>query len=210
MFARAVAAFGTPAALAALGVLSRAFRREIGGWLAPLEHIVRKLLFAEAARLELAPVSTAGLQIARRTDARAGAPAKNNCNDPETWRVKFTLALPSDPRVVPEARAPRIRTFDAPPPAPAPIRRGDAQRSPTTGRQLARRFEALRRVLDDPMPHARRLKRLLARAIRRFPEIAARFLVTAPRTSSRDEHDPRLSVEASGAAFDAPPSHNSS
>ncbi|WP_395645385.1 hypothetical protein [Terricaulis sp.] len=56
-FARAVAAIGAPAAIAALGLLSRAFRRSIANRIALLEHIVRKLLLAEAGRLEAHPAS---------------------------------------------------------------------------------------------------------------------------------------------------------
>lgn len=52
MFARAVAAIGAPAAIAAIALITRALRRDIVGWLCPLESIARKLLLAEAAELK--------------------------------------------------------------------------------------------------------------------------------------------------------------
>jgi hypothetical protein len=51
MFARALAAIGDIAIIAALKTLAPDVRRQIVAWLAPLEHIVRKLLLAEAAAL---------------------------------------------------------------------------------------------------------------------------------------------------------------
>jgi hypothetical protein len=207
MFARAAAALGGPAAIAAVAVLSGAVRRTIVGWIAPLECIVRKLLLAEAARL---PVSRAGLE-ARMPPQVKTAPerAKPDLQRPETWRARFSLSLPADPRAVPEARAPRIRAlWDAPPvmivsAAPPPARRlppgGPSKPSPAF--RLARRFEALRRVLRNPLPHARRLARVLRRALRRFPEIVRRFALAPARASARDVDDPRLVLDAMGAGF---------
>lgn len=51
MFARALAALGAISAIAARRTLTPEVRRQIVAWLAPLEHIVRKLLLAEAAPL---------------------------------------------------------------------------------------------------------------------------------------------------------------
>jgi hypothetical protein len=66
---------------------------------------------------------------------------------------------------------------------------------------LARRFEALRRVLEDPMPYARRLARVLARAVRRFPEVALRFAIAPSRAAGFDPDDSRLGVEACACAL---------
>jgi hypothetical protein len=229
MFARAVAVIGQPAAIAALTLLSERLRREIVSWLAPLEHIVRKLLLAEAAALkrehamawrQRPPVRTASLQ------ARNGAGFKERCEPegsrsnphasrhldpahPETWSATFSLAPPRDPLAVPNARAPRIRALwgetpsEASPTSNATPRTRDGGEE-NTALRLARRFEALRRVLENPQPHAQRLARLLARAVRRFPEIARRYWSAPARTGDYDKEDPRLSVDAMGAAFDAP------
>lgn len=202
MFARATAAFGAPDALAAGVLLSRHWRREVGAWLALIEHVVRKLLFAEAARLS-DDETTGSLQARSAAPAAKGGPRRPRA----IARVAFALALPRDPRAVPEAHAPRVRSFDTPPPAEcapaAPQRRAPDLR-------IARRLEALRRALEHPLAQARRLKRLLARAVRRFPEIMVRFALSAPRAFSRDVHDPSLPQDAAIAAFAVLPASNTS
>jgi hypothetical protein len=62
----------------------------------------------------------------------------------------------------------------------------------------------LRRVLENPLQHAERLARLLARAVRRFPEIVRRYLFMPARTGDYDKADPRLSIEALREAWNAP------
>ena len=57
MFARAVAAIGAPAAIAAITLIGKTLRRDIVAWLCPLEHVVRKLLLAEAAELHRAELA---------------------------------------------------------------------------------------------------------------------------------------------------------
>jgi hypothetical protein len=107
---------------------------------------------------------------------------------------------------VPNARAPRIRALWGPTP-PAPRPRTPNPRSKLTDEhaafRLARRFEALRRVLETPAPHARRLARLMTRAVRRFPEIAIRFATTPARAAGYDPADHRLGIDATGRAIDA-------
>lgn len=211
MFARALAALGDPAAIAAIATLPSALRRRIVAWLAPLEHIVRKLLLAEAAQMRAAPTWTAALQarIAAPACAREGASedARSNSNPstPETWSVRFALSLPRDPRIVADAHAPRIRSlWDDGPVAtrrPSPVRQATAEDGAV---RLARRLEALRRVLENPRPHALRLARLLKRAIRRFPEVARRYWLSPPRSGDYDPADDRLSLDATAQAADAP------
>ena len=80
MFARAVAAIGAPAAIAAITFIGKTLRRDIVAWLCPLEHVVRKLLLAEAAELhraELARIARAPRieRIPLRGMAHALAPA---------------------------------------------------------------------------------------------------------------------------------------
>jgi hypothetical protein len=114
---------------------------------------------------------------------------------------------------VPEARAPRIRALWGPspppaPPPPTPIARAPCERH--TPLQLARRFEALRRVLADPRPYARRLADLMHRLVRRFPEVTLRFAARGARVSHFDRADPRLGVDCSAAALGVPLAFNSS
>jgi hypothetical protein len=59
----------------------------------------------------------------------------------------------------------------------------------------------VRRVLENPLPHARRLARLIVRLRRRYPEIAMRFAMAPARAVSLDQADPRLVIDAMGAAI---------
>lgn len=236
MFARAVAAIGNPAVIAVITQLSKALRRDILAWLAPLECIVRRLLIAEAAQLHRADAragpragpraeiiqlrslglahhgaphsGTAGLQT--RTCAvvaeKCGPEGPRSKGDPESWPARFSYALPRDTRLVSNAHAPRIRALwgaYTPPPEPPP-------RTPRTINEehaplrLARRLEALRRVLADPRPHAERLARHIGRAARRVPRLVQRYVWAGARTDDYDPADPRLSLDALAAAFEAP------
>ncbi len=226
MFARAVAAIGDAASIARIATLTPQLRRGIIAWLCPLENIVRKLLLAEAARLHRAAIAqtrgprlvyvplrspgwTAGLQARNATVEQTCAPegARSNLETARSYTLdnaRFSFSLPRDPHAIPDSRAPRIRSlWGAPPPPPAtPTQRSyDESKSPL---RLARRFAALRRVLDDPRPHAERLARLLARAVRRFPEIVRRYAFAPARTNDYDPDDPRLAIEAIAQAFAAP------
>lgn len=208
-FARAVAAIGAPTAIAALGLLSHALRRTIANRIALLEHIVRKLLLAEAARLQVHhPSSFPTRESAIRNPGASGrvlAAARSPKLDltrAETWPARFALAPPRDPRAVPEANAPRIRSlWDTSPNTRAQPSAQRAPRTENTAFRLARRLEALRRVLDDPRPHAARLARVLMRLRRRYPEAALRFAMTTARTSTFDGDDPGLGVEAMATGF---------
>lgn len=221
-FARAAVITGGAAAIAAHMAMAAALRREIHGWIGWLEHLVRKLLFAEAGRLEpLGPrTSSSALHAAppravaskgAAQPGRAAAPRANS-QDPETWSVRFSLAPPRDPRAVPESRAPRIRALwgPSPPPAPPPpptVRARGERHAPL---QLARRFEALRRVLADPRPYARRLADLMHRLVRRFPEVTLRFAARCARVGHFDRNDARLGVDCTAAALGSPLAFDSS
>jgi hypothetical protein len=248
MFARAVAAIGAPAAIAAITLIGKTLRRDIVAWLCPLEHVVRKLLLAEAAELhraELARIARAprieriplrGMAqhfLDRRRPRRhapvlagedAGGPrsarSKIDLSHPETWRAQFSFALPRNPHFVPNSRAPRVLDpwGEYPPPKKSDTHAPNAAPEfATTSKtrvchsfsedspfRLARRFEALRRVLDDPLPHARRLARVLAREVRRFRQVVQRYVMAPCRSNDYDRDDPRLGIDAMGAAFDAP------
>lgn len=230
------------AQLASLKLMPPALRRDILAWLAPLEHVVRKLLLAEAAeihraerkaaarvRMEIVPLRGMAQTICSpvyggaatrsvteaggKTGSRSSLPASRSGLDrtrPETWRVQFSLALPRDPHRVAAAHAPRIRALWG---ATAPCRPAASHNDASGTRvisaedtpfRLARRFEALRRVLVNPRPHAERLARALARDVRRFSQAAQRYLFAPCRTNDFDPADPRLSLDATSAACVAP------
>jgi hypothetical protein len=238
MFARALAAIGAIGAIAALETLSPDVRRQIVAWLAPLEHIVRKLLLAEAAklhqrervrakpsvRIEVVPLRGMAQSFLDRRrlagDRRrsgesfagedAGGPGEPRLSldrsQPQSWCASLSFALPANPDVVSNSHAPRIRALwgAAPPPALPPMRAQRAISAEDTPFRLARRLEALRRVLENPLPHAERLAHLLARAVRRFPEIVRRYLFAPARANGYDKADPRLAIDALREAWDAP------
>jgi hypothetical protein len=233
-FARAVAAVGAPAMVAAITLLTRDLRRAIVGRLLRLEHIARKLLLAEAAELHriereraaraprIERVPLRGVAMHWRPQKRSaslqarigsavterepeGSRSTLDISRPETWRARFSLALPHNPRLVPNARAPRIldpwgeyAPRSTPEHAPRVIKQEEAPF------RLAVRLEALRRVLENPMPHAQRLARMLAREVKRFPEVVRRYVFAAARTNAYDPDDDRLGVDAYGACIDTP------
>lgn len=219
----ATTALSFVAQVAALVGVAPKLRREIVAWLAPLEHVVRKLLIAEAAalhrashahaargvRIEYVPMhrGSAWPPATHCTNARgvgAAAPpvaARSNLDTchPETWRACFSFALPRV-HYVPEAHAPRIRAlWGASTPAPELERKPRVFNADSPFR-LARRFEALRRVLGDPRPHAERLARALARAAHRVRDIVRRYVISPCRTNSYDPDDSRLGLDAMCAA----------
>ncbi|MFT3726264.1 MAG: hypothetical protein QM759_00355 [Terricaulis sp.] len=202
VFARAQNAVGDAARIAAIRDPGERARRNIVARIAPLEAMVRKLLVVEAtrfagdARIQINIGLQRGTAPARQIPPHRRALALD-MTQPETWPVRFSLATPSDPRAVANDRAPRIRTLwsQAAPTAPAATQRhAPAQQTRTTFR-LARRVEALRRVLDDPIPYARRLARVFVRALRRFPEIVRRYAMAPATTGDYDPDDPRLHIE---------------
>ena len=229
MFARAVAAIGDASSIALLEALPRELRRQIVAWLHPLECVVRRLLIAEAAALHraddrrtrrssiqtvqvgslgLAQSWTAGLQT--RTNSVAGKCASEDVRSmidrarPESWRASFSFALPRNPHFVPNSRAPRIRALWGPTPPEPPPRAPRVLKPEDAPFRLARRFEALRRVLADPRPYAECLVRLLVREARRVPRLVMRYVLAGSRTDDFDPSDSGLSLDALGAAFDAP------
>ena len=206
-FARAVEAIGAPAAIAAIESLTPTLRRAITGWVCRLEHVVRRLLFVEAAVLSPSPRGGAKLQRLQVRAANAiAAPARvaTPPNPHAAFRsARFSFALPRDPHAVPEANAPRIRALWGGAHPSAPPRAPHAPSQTPAALRLARRFEARPRVLEDPIPHAQRLARVLARALRRFPDIARRCALAPSRTASYDRADHRLSIDAMAAALGA-------
>lgn len=258
MFARAIAVIGLnqgfPGGDAALSWIARVAvlarltpqrRAEIVSWLAPLEHIVRKLLLAEAAalhraeraaaarvpRLEHIPlrglaqhakfgIASPQARLPQQTPIQCEAEGSRNDLDfsrPETWRAHFSLAIPRDPRRVAQSNAPRIRALwggekrsETPKPAPRPDGNRDTRACHALAFRLARRFEALRRVLENPRLYAERLARVLSREIVRRSDVVRAYLFAPCRANGHDPADPRLGLDAIGEAFGAELAFNSS
>ncbi len=215
LFGRVIAAIGAPALIAAL-TLAPGMRTGIVRQLALVELLARKLLLAEAAALAPATaprgprlveinLAASGLytptQIRRRTRARSSVRAIDPAN-PETWSARFALAIPRDERAVQDRRAPRIRalwgattTPHAPEPAP--------RQHTSEAFRIARRAEALRRMLNDPTSHVQRLARSRRFGVARTHETIRRYALSVPRRFVGDHYDPRLTVDIFDAAVHA-------
>jgi hypothetical protein len=217
MFARAVAAIGQPAAIAAVAALPSELRGRIVGWLLLIETIVRKLLLAEAAalprpkengpRLVEIPLRSVGVYaLVNQTAASASLapPARRKASDlarPETWRASFAFSLPRDARV-PERQAPRIRALWGPTPPPSPPAPAARQRHrQKSAFLLARRLEALRRVLNEPARYVRWLANRLRDLQKRNRDLAHQAFVATSRGQFCDRSDPRLRLNAIGKAL---------
>jgi hypothetical protein len=143
------------ATAAALAGLTRRHRAEVLTWLPPLETLVRKLLLIEAAAL--AP---------RLIAKRAGGDQR--ARTARAHQVAFKLS----PLALPKAHPARIRLLGAPTTlaelwlnqrrAARVSRLSEAPRAAPNVR-LANRIAALAAVIAKPLPHARRLARLLRR-----------------------------------------------
>jgi hypothetical protein len=167
-----VSLFGAPAKLAALLLLRRKTRCDLLAWLGPVEALARRLLLLKALALPKsnappAPPPAKGRLTMAFADRAEWALDEN----PETWRVRF--------RVVP------CNTLERPHPvgetdAPAGRRRSTLYNA----YPLARRIEALRRVLDNPDPAVKRLAHFLA--TRRAALVAAFGPYRPPGGPARD------------------------
>jgi hypothetical protein len=192
-FDGALNAFGGPQTI--LRALDRALRGAIKRRLKALEILAMKLLLVEAAKLTPRPVAPARAAAACSGEKRT-APAIDPAR-PETWRVSFQLQILPEPP--PPDIGPRIRNLgssrfiravvvDAATMANKLARLAALRAAPRGGEaggrakaeRLARRFEALRRVIANPLPHARRLKRRLLALERHAFAAAQRIAVRAP------------------------------
>ncbi|MBK6704023.1 MAG: hypothetical protein IPG56_09915 [Caulobacteraceae bacterium] len=211
-FARVIAAIGAPAAIALLSLTARSTRLTILRQLFMLESLVRKLLFAELATRAAAMPSRGpqltyvlirpGLVIVNPARKRAHRNLRAvDLAHPETWSAPFALALPRDTRRVRDCNAPRIRDLWAPSPRPIEPPPRAPQRQRSTPFCIARRFEALRRVLNDPSPHIRRLAIAQSRALKRAPEVVSRYALVAPRRYGYDPVDVRLPIDITCVAL---------
>ncbi len=178
-----VRAFGTAARLMAQHTLPRRDARDGSRWLADIEATVRRLLYAEAVALALpAPATRASRAPPPRPptaqaiaidpyayrDMMLGGPTLLRISGPGApdaahWKVHFKLDA---------ERAGFAGRDRAPSDAPAAATQPCAPRAThVAADRLARRLEAVRRVIADPSPWVRRLARLLHRR----PRLAARL-----------------------------------
>jgi hypothetical protein len=140
--------FGAPFALAERLLLLKETRRDILAWLGPVEALARRLLLLKALSLPapnyLPPKPFAGRLLIAFTDR----PLQAINPESEKWRVCFSV-MPHG--VLRRKRGAQIGAYADP-------------RSPDdfNAFPLARRLEALRRVLENPAPAVARLCRLLA------------------------------------------------
>ena len=213
-FARVIAVIGAPAAIALLSLSTRSTRLSILRQLFMLESLVRKLLFAELAALAAAPADRSprlthipvrpGLVIVNPAGKRTPRqPRPLDLAHPETWSAPFALALPRDSRLVRDRNAPRIRALWGASPRPVEPPPRAPQRRRSTPLRIARRFEALRRVLNDPAPHVRRLAKAQCRALNRAPNVVSQYALMSPRRHGYDPIDTRLPIDITCAALTA-------
>jgi hypothetical protein len=155
MFARMRAALA--GAIAAHGPLSLDQKHAVRTWLAPLETLARKIALIHA--LALIAGGDARPQLATRPMPCAATPPRRYTRAPSLrlWPREAPLAPGRN-----AAQLARVRA----------LRRSDCER-------LARRIDALARMLARPLPAARRL----ARALRTKPHLALKLALTpTPRT----------------------------
>jgi hypothetical protein len=138
--------FGNPAELFLRQTLRRVTRQDILHWLAPAEALARRLLALEATQLPAPNAPTFTPRPGRIATRCAGTCAREENEDPAQWRVRFALW--------PEGYAHRPRMGEAA--YTFPITRFD------NAAPLARRLEALLRVMQDRTGALHRMARLLA------------------------------------------------
>ncbi len=145
MIAMVIALFGAPAAIAAMRILRRATRIEILHWLAPLEALARRLLLLEAAELPPRNAPPARFVASGRiANALRDTPAPSE--DPAQWRVRFSLWPHGAQR-----RSAREARIGQP-----------AHSIKETALALAKRLEALSRLLQNRKAYVQRMASLLA------------------------------------------------
>jgi hypothetical protein len=137
--------------------LLRDKRRELLAWLGPAEALARRVLLLKALSLPKANLPPAHAITGKLTNAFTDRTEAEltECLEgpPETWRVRFRVM----PSIGPHRRLAAGETSEREPQA-----KGWRLSSIYNAIPLARRIEALRRVLDNPEPAVKRLVRLLA------------------------------------------------
>ena len=181
--------------------LARKARAIIRRKLALLEALVLKLLLIEAAaRAQEIPAQWPRFRR-RAPTPKPASRRSENAAAPETWRVRFSLRLPAGPRT-PHAPprdigGPRIRDLGRPLLVrdiwreqarcalidrlhPKPDAAAAHARAQAKAMRLARRLEAVRRVIADPRRVIAALARKLASLGRAARAFARRIALAAP------------------------------
>ncbi|MES1203766.1 MAG: hypothetical protein ABUS57_20210 [Pseudomonadota bacterium] len=151
LYATIVSLFGAPFEIATQFILMRQNRRDILAWLGPVEALARRLLLLKALTMPKPNDAPPKASPGRVTIAFADRQIEDIHPKSTEWRVRFNVmpmgALSRKPRTDSGA-------------APGADRRGGEINF--NALPLARRLEALRRVLENPAPALARLCRLIA------------------------------------------------
>ena len=172
MVERFIAAFGAPAALAAGGAVYGKTRERVLRFLHDMECVVRRLLLLRAALFPAPPARASapprqyGARRIKEGDAQS---LFGPGDDPALWRVSFRMATPPEPQWIMSASLGGFRAHEdqydlghrTEGGANADANRGCALIWVDDPRPLAERFEALRRIIDDPDHYAARLAQRL-------------------------------------------------
>lgn len=157
--------WGEPRVIAGKLWLDRAEHQRASGFLAALEHVLRRLLYLDAVKLTPKPPAP------RRARAAIAAPNPRgggsfDAEHPESWRCKFQVLPRQSKR------------------APARRRTTHAGADVISSAPVALRLEALIRAFNDPAPYAERLARALAKRAGADQQARARacFTRTVPFT----------------------------
>jgi hypothetical protein len=147
LYAAIVSLFGAPFEIAMQLILVRQNRRDILAWLGPVEALARRLLLLKALSMPTPNDAPPKTPPGRVVIAFADRPIEDIHPNSEEWRVRFS--------VMPRGVLRRTRTKE-----PCADQRGGEINF--NALPLARRLEALRRLLENPQPALARLRRLLA------------------------------------------------
>jgi hypothetical protein len=151
LYATIVSLFGAPFEIATQFILMRQNRRDILAWLGPVEALARRLLLLKALTMPKPNDAPPKALPGRITIAFADRQIEDIHPKSAEWRVRFN--------VMPMGAVRRKRRTDSGADATADARGGDIN---FNALPLARRLEALRRVLENPQPALARLCRLIA------------------------------------------------
>jgi hypothetical protein len=151
LYGSIVALFGAPFEIATQFILMRQNRRDILAWLGPVEALARRLLLLKALTMPKPNDAPPKALPGRIVIAFADRAIEDIHTDSVKWRVRFN--------VMPMGAMRRKARSEAAAATSADQRGGDIN---FNALPLARRLEALRRVLENPQPALARLCRLIA------------------------------------------------
>ncbi len=188
------ALFGSPQRVAERHTLRLEGHRLMASWLRAGEAMMRRLLLIEAS----AYAKPNTRPLLRPSRKRTRKVMSFTADAPEQWRVSFRCFVSENRR----PPASRRRSRQGPPAPRKRISREDRwsaeNRKPVRFRAawpLAERFEAMRRVFNDPAPYARRL----ARRLHATPHRSDALLRAPPEAAHRVDHFDAMTQAAKAA-----------